>query len=126
MSMERYKIRNQAQKPTRVFLYDPATNERTEDWMDIRSSMSDEFIEARDEVMQEVQNIMEPNTEKRKALVNELQLKMKAALVAGWSFEEELTEENIVEFIREAPQVQQMIMTVADDSKRFFGKPSDD
>ena len=125
-NMERYKIHGQAQKPIRVHLHDPATGKQTEDWLDIRSSLSDAFSMARDETMQAVQEIVEPNKDKRRALVAELQLGLKVALVAGWSFDEPFTEGNVRDWLREAPQVQQMIMSVADDSSAFFGKPSDD
>lgn len=125
-NMNRYKIRKQAQTPQRVNLFDPATNAETKDWLEIRSSLSDEFTAARDETMQAVQEINEPSKEKRRQMVADLQLGLKVALVAGWSFDEPFTEENVREWLREAPQVQQMIMSVADDSARFFGKPSED
>ena len=125
-NIERYKVRPKAQIPSRVFLIDPVTGKQTEDWMDIRSSLSDEFMEARDATMQEVSTIVEQNAEKRKEIVKELQLKMKVALVAGWSFDEAFNEKNVMDFLREAPQLQQMVMNVADDSARFFGGPSTD
>lgn len=124
-TIDRYKTRERAQKPSRVMLIDPATGKETEDWLEIRSSLSDEFLDARDSTMQEVQSLTEPNPDKRKAAVKELQLKMKAALVAAWSFDEPFNERNVIEFLREAPQLQQMVLTVADDSARFFAKPSD-
>jgi hypothetical protein len=123
-NMERYKIRGQAQQPIRVNLYDPATGKQTEDWLDVRSSLSDAFSEARDDTMRAVQEIEEPNKEKRAALVSELQLGLKVALVAGWSFDVPFTEQNVREFLREAPQIQQMIMNIADDSSAFFARPS--
>lgn len=126
MSIDKYKIRKQAQIPSRVKLFDPATNKETEDWMDIRSSLSDEFMEARDSIMQEVQSLTEPNKDRRKKLVADLQLGLKASLVAAWSFDIPATRENVIEFLREAPQIQSMIMSVADDSARFFSKPSSD
>lgn len=124
MSIDKYKIRKQANVPTRVKLFDPTTEKMTEDWVDIRSSLSDEFLKARDSIMQEVQSLTEPNKEKRKEKVAELQLGLKASLVAGWSFDLKASPENIIDFLREAPQVQMMIMSVADDSARFFSKPS--
>lgn len=125
MSMNRYKIRSQAQKPMKVFLVDPATGEHTEDWVEVRSSLSDEFMEARDAAMRAVQGVVTPDKAQRKAEVGEIQLEMKSSLVAGWSFEEPCTKENIIEFLREAPQIQQMLLNVADDSARFFSKPSE-
>lgn len=124
-SADRFKTRERASHPTRVFLYDPATNEKTEDYLDIRSSLSDEFLEARDRAMQEapqVQAIMDPAA--RQKAVKDNQLKLRASLIAGWSFKEEFNEANVLDFIREAPQVQEMVIRVADDASRFFGTPS--
>ena len=123
-NMNKYKIRKQAQTPTKVPLFDPATGKETGDYLMIRSSLSDEFTAAREEALQSIQSMVEPNKDKRKAAVAELQLELKAALVSGWSFDEPFTEENVVNFLREAPQIQAMVMSVADDSARFFGKPS--
>ena len=122
--MSRYMIRDKAQKPRRVTLIDPATGKPTEDWIDVRSSLSDEFIEARDRAMGELSEF-EPNEEKRKAATKERQLRMKASLVAGWSFDQPATEQNIMEFLSEAPQIQQMLLNVADDSASFFSAPSE-
>lgn len=127
--MERYKTRERAQKPVKVMLIDPATGEETSDWMEVRSSLSDEFIEARDAAMQNISEVgAEPNKEARKKLVREHQLAMKASLVAGWGgpgFDGvPCTREKIVELLREAPQLQSMVTHVADDGARFFGKPS--
>lgn len=125
-SMNRYKIRQQAQTPKRVNLRDPATGVETEDWLEIRSSLSDEFIQARDETMQAVQSLNTSNPEERKKAVAELQLNLKVALVSGWSFEEPCTPENVRDWLRDAPQVQMLILAVADNSAAFFGMPSED
>lgn len=123
--MDKYKIRKQANVPSRVFLQDPATGAVTADYLDIRSSLSDEFTRAREEVMQRIQTLNEPNPDKRKVAVAELQLDLKVALVAGWGFSEDFSEDAVREFLREAPQLQAMVTSVADDSARFFGTPSE-
>lgn len=124
MSMKQYMIRDKVQQPVRVNLIDPATGKQTEDWLDIRSSLSDEFTVAREDVQQRVGTITEPSKEKRLALVKELQLDLKVALVAGWSFEEAFNEDTVREFLRNAPQIQNMVMSVADDTASFFGPRS--
>lgn len=126
MSMDQFKTRAKAQTPTRVHLVDPATGELTDHWVEIHSSLSDVFLAAREAAMQEVSLIASPVPAERKAQTAEIQLRMKSALLAGWSFEEEATEEAKMEFLREAPQVQLMVMSVADDHARFFGSASSD
>lgn len=124
---DRYKTRSLAQKPIKVMLRDPATQEPTEDFIEVRSSLSDEFLLARDLMVQSIAAIRnEANEDRRKELVKHEQLKLKAALVAGWSFDEPCDEDHIIDFLREAPQIQQMVMNVADDSAAFFSRPSAD
>lgn len=124
-SMAKFMIRKEANVPTMVNLIDPATGELTEDWIKIRSSLSDEFFAARERVNQEVQSINEPDKAKRAEIVAELQLSLKMSLVHSWSFEEKMDEANLRQFLRESPQVQELVMRVADDQQRFFGKPSE-
>ena len=124
-SMDKFKTRERAQKPVRAQLIDPGTGKPTEDWIDVRSSLSDNFLTARDEAMQkaaEIGSIKE--LEARKAQVKLNGLRMKAALVAGWSFDEECTEENIIKFLQDAPQIQDQIVAIADDNAAFFTQPS--
>lgn len=123
-SMEKYKTRSKISNPVRQFILDPQTQELSADFLEIRSSLSDEFMDARDRSMQEVSEVEERDPVKRKAAVREIQLRMSAALVAGWSFAEPCTEENVVEFLREAPQIRNLVNSVADDSQRFFNRPS--
>lgn len=121
----RYMIRSQANTPTRVQLRDPATQEETGDWIDVRSSLSDKFIETRNLLMGSVGELS-PDKETRKAEAADRQLRLKASLVSGWSFSEKPSEEEVIEFLREAPQVGEMLISVADEGDRFFSKPSVD
>ncbi|MGI0119686.1 phage tail assembly chaperone [Zooshikella sp. RANM57] len=52
----------------------------------------------------------------------EAELDVLVSLVAGWSFEEELTPENIKNFLKEAPQIAKQIDKLAGDRALFFGK----
>lgn len=49
-----------------------------------------------------------------------------ASLVAGWSFEHECTTENVKAFLREAPQITDLIDSLAAKRSRFFKKSSAD
>lgn len=119
----RYMVREQANAPVRVHLIDPATQKETEDWIEVRSSLSDQFIETRNLLMGTVGELS-PDKEVRKAEANERQMRLKACLVAAWSFSERPSEEEVIEFLRESPQVAEQVLNVADDSARFFTKPS--
>lgn len=120
--MDRYKIRARANTPRKMFLFDPATNKETTDYLEIYSSLSDSFRAARDASMQAVSKlVLEKDVKTRAALIAEGQLKLYASLVAGWSFPTPCTQEAVAEFLKEAPQVQNMVVAEADDTESFFG-----
>jgi len=120
-SMDRYKTRDKANVPKRVFLYDPATKAKTEDWLDVRSSLSDDFREARDEAMQRASEIAQiANDGERKEALDDSLRAMYASLIAAWSFDKPCTEQNKKQFLLDAPQIRNMVMAVADDSEAFF------
>lgn len=121
--MERYKIRSKANVPHRTYLTEPGNpSKRTGDWLDIRSSLSDAFRDARDVAMQKAavsQN--NPHEESRKAEAYEAKLEMYSSLVAAWSFNVPCTKGAVIEFLRDAPQIQNLVAIVADESETFFG-----
>ncbi len=53
-------------------------------------------------------------------LRKEAQLRLLSCLITSWTFEEECTEENKINFLREAPQVAEAINTHAADRALFF------
>lgn len=120
--MERYRIRDKANVPKRIFLYDPVTRDRTEDWLDVRSSLSDDFRAARDEAMQNATELASiADAVERKEKMNDSMNVMFASLIAGWSFDQPCTTENKAAFLRDAPQVKNMLQATADNSEAFFG-----
>ena len=119
--MARYQVRGRANTPQRIHLFDPETNEQTDDWLDIVSSLSDAFRLARDRAMQESGALAsERDDAKRKDALESIKRDMQASLVAAWSFDAPCTTANVSAFLIEAPQVAMMIVSVADDNARFF------
>ena len=53
---------------------------------------------------------------------DESKLAILVALIKDWSFDQECTEENKTEFLKNAPQIADAINSYAADRKRFFGK----
>ena len=49
-----------------------------------------------------------------------------ASLVTGWSFPTECTQENVIDFFREAPQIATSVNLFAGNRKSFFKTGSDD
>lgn len=127
MSMERYHTKGRAEIPQRVYLMDPATWEVTEDYLDVISSLSDAFSEARDKALLAMsEGIYGLGAEERKKLSQECQLDMQAVLVVGWSFDKEFTHDNVREFLLNSRLALNAVLRVADDRKAFFSNPSTD
>lgn len=122
-SMSRFFTREKAAATTRVYLTDPATGKPTEDWLDIRSSLSEEFRSMRAENNQKVAMfaVTNPGDDARKQFVEEAVRELRVALVAGWSFPEPCTPDNVREFLKQCPQIEDIVENVADDTRRFFG-----
>lgn len=119
--MEVFMVRERANLPQRERLTHPTTMQPTEHWLDIVSSLSDSFRAARDSAMQKAVSISAiANDEKRREATKESQLEMAASLVAGWSFSKPCTKDNVMKFLREAPQVYNMVLRVSDENERFF------
>lgn len=120
--INRYKTREKANEGIKVKLIDPSTGRVGEDWVEVVSSLSDAFREARDKALQNAGETAGLGDEaKRKDAIAEVKAKMHAALVKSWSFDEPCTPEAVREFLREAPQVADAVVSVADDHSRFFG-----
>ena len=46
-----------------------------------------------------------------------------ASLVSGWSFDAECTQANVVELLKNAPQIQELVDQTAGDRRNFFVSP---
>lgn len=95
----------------------------TAHWLKIRGIDSDTFAMAEFEAKREMMNIaqIEDVRERdRRNMRNKTNLI--ASLVMGWSFEQECTKANVVNFLTQAPQIQEAINLAAGDRARFFKK----
>lgn len=90
-------------------------------WLLVLSSLSEKF---RDKSMKI--NRKYADMEANKVEIDEVQreLEFAATTIIDWSFDEELTDDNIVEFLREAPQVREQVSLFSIDSGNFFKPPS--
>lgn len=97
----------------------------TEHWLLIRGVDSDEF-RAADRIArrENVRVAAMDDVAARDKAFDEIRRKLIASLVAGWSFSKPCTPENIVEFLREAPQLEASIDTVATKRALFFANAS--
>lgn len=118
--MELFHTRKAANEGIEVPLYTPQ-GQKTEHWMRIRGVDSDEFRLAEADSKRDVMRIAQiENPRERLAEVELSKLKLIAVLVISWSFPQECTQENVLEFLKEAPQIADAIDTAASKRSLFF------
>ena len=64
-----------------------------------------------------------PSTDEIEKRADANHIRICSALVAGWSFAEDCTRENVTQFLKDAPYVADLINMEADKVNNFMGKP---
>lgn len=122
--MKEFFTRQIANEGVQLPLYHP-DGTVSKHWLQVRGIDSDHFRKAEAEGKRAAIELAAiEDVQKRAEAVHERELKCIAALVAGWSFEQEANEDNVVNFLREAPQIADMINRFAARRAEFFGKKS--
>lgn len=121
MSMKNFFTRESANEGIEVPLYDPQSGKRTDEWIRIRGVDSDEFRGAELVVKRAMRLIVEDpkiidKDERHRAELTGLV----ASLVISWSFPEECTRKNVIEFLKNAPQIEDSINQLATKRALFF------
>ena len=122
--MKEFYTRQKANEGVELPLYHP-DGTVSEHWIKVRGVDSDNFREAEATAKRkavELSQIEDVTARARK--VRETELECIAALVAGWSFPEPCTPENVVTFLTEAPQIADMVNRFAARRADFFTKKS--
>ena len=125
--MEQYFTRARASEGIKIFLTDVATGKISDDFLIIRSVWSDEYQEAKELAVQRAfTDSRDLPKDEQRALGKKRKLELVSALVAGWSFPQEFTHENVIEFLTEAVHIPDQIDKTSTQNHRFFGKASKD
>lgn len=88
----------------------------TEHWFLVRSEFADEVQQALE--MAELERAKNPHVR-----IGDLKLEARISLVMGWSFDEELTTDNVREMLKDQPWNADRIDKEAGDLKSFFSEP---
>lgn len=109
-----------ASEGVRMPLYDPL-GRKTEHWLHIIGSDSEEFRIADSAAKRRAVELGNLTTEReRDEAVLSLTRELTAVLVKDWSFDRPCTLENVVEFFRQAPQIQRSVNTSAVNRALFY------
>lgn len=116
-----FYIKNKANEGRKLRLSLP-DGKPSDDWITIRSQWSDEFLTVKNKLLSEAVALRELPEAERKQHLEDMRTAMLVPLVAGWSFDEELTPENVTELLNNAPQIADKINDLAGDDAFFFGE----
>lgn len=94
----------------------------TDEWLIILGVDSDAFREAETAELRRAIEADYSSDEERDRAANESKRRLAAALIGGWSFDEEKTPETAFKFLTEAPHIQRQVDMLAIQRKRFFKK----
>lgn len=120
VGMDAFFTSDKAQEGVRMPLNDPL-GRRTEHWLHIIGADSDEFRLADSAAKRRAVELGSISDEKeRDKAVMELTRNLTATLVKGWSFPEECTHANVVEFFKKAPQIERAVNIAAVNRSLFY------
>lgn len=122
--MKEFYTRQTANEGVNLPLYHP-DGTLSEHYFVVRGIDSDHFRQAEAAAKRKAVEIAQiENEQERAEAVRETELKCIAALIASWSFPEPCTIANVVNFLREAPQIADMVNRFAARRAEFFSKKS--
>lgn len=118
-AMDAFKIRGRANEGRQLPL--PALDgSDSGHWLRVRSQWSDAFRAARDEALQQAAQWTLLSDDERRAAMEESVLAVRSTLVADWSFEEPCTPDNVRGFLKDAPQIAELVDKAGADDAAFF------
>jgi len=127
--MEQFYTQEKASEGVKVPLFAP-DGRKTEESITIRSVFCDEFRLAETQQNRRMVKdlaVLTSDEERAKLHIN-YKTELVAALVKDWSWSDEqpATRENVIAFLKRAPQIEQQIDRLASQSELFFALPSTD
>lgn len=118
-SYDEFKTHDQAEKGRVLHLHTPL-GVKTSHWLKIRSKLSHVYEKAKAEVGQKMMR----DLTKGRHFVDQVEddIQLIASLVKDWSFKEPCTRDEVIKFLKHAPQFKDEIEEAASDVKAFFEK----
>ncbi|WP_445364958.1 phage tail assembly chaperone [Microbulbifer sp. ANSA001] len=124
MKASDFYTREKGNKGVKLPLYTPEGT-ATEHYLEILSVDSDAFQMAQSEMQRDLATAnLEEDKTKRFELVREAKVAAAAALVIGWSLEDDFNQEAVKELLVEAPQLVDQIDRAASNRALFFASGS--
>ena len=120
--MQEFFTRQIANEGIRLDLYLP-DGTLSEHWLQVRGMDADEFHTAEMIAKRDAVKLADIESDEERAVaIQEAQITLIASLIAGWSFPTDFTKDNVVTFLREAPQIADEVNRLAAKRSVFFKK----
>jgi hypothetical protein len=120
LDLKRFFTRPLANKGISLPLADPATGEDTGTFIFLRGQDSDEFRRIDAEIMREAMEVYAKDKQAGEKHREQAENRLVAAFVIGWTGKPEMTHEEALELVENAPQIAQQIRMEAGNRSRFF------
>jgi len=118
--IKRFFTRPLANKGISLPLADPVTGQDSGCFIFLRGQDSDEFRRVDAEVMREAMELYSRDKQAGETYREQAENRLVAALVIGWTGKPEMTAEEALELVENAPQIAQQIKMEAGNRSRFF------
>lgn len=120
-SMEDFFTREKANKGKKVELVKP-DGTPSEHWLVVRGIDSDVFRETQIRLSREAIEELSENSDQdiEQSITKDKRLELLASLVADWSFDKTCNTQNVISFLKEAPQIEHQIDATVTRRAFFF------
>ena len=123
--MEDFYTRKAANEGVELPLFYP-DGSKSDHWLIVRGVDSDDFRRAETQAKRNIINLSQIDDEQqRNQEMADAELQCIASLIADWSFDKPINQQNVLEFLREAPQICDQVNRFAVRRADFFSKKSD-
>lgn len=125
-SFRKYNLRKATENNTIPVPFTYPGEKDTGEVLHLRSRHSDEYRNADMQAQRQISSLIAAAGSLEKAdreLMEDIQMRAFCKLVAGWSFEEECNEENLMEFFEANPQAYDIVNTTCAQDTLFFAQP---
>lgn len=120
MKPQDFFTRPKSNEGERMYLIDPLTGMKSNEYLIVRGFDSDEFNAALVDKRRENARILSLPQEEQKEAAEAAELALIASTVNGWSFDVEFTLEAVLELLREAPSVRTEIDKFSSNRANFI------
>lgn len=120
LDMKDFFTRDRANEGIELPLFAPGSNEKSGHWLRVRGVDSDEFRSAQVLSQRNLRDAFDGGKVPTEQFHIDQKRLLVASLVAGWSFDKEFNQKNLLDFLTNAPQIEESVNQIATRRNLFF------